>query len=134
VPQETSPLSDNAPLVTSHFSWPITKQTDEALADTSIPFLGAEDDQWTPGIVLARILEMKDPSERERYYIHIRTQTAALSLPILTVHYLLRGHFARVNSCPSRILGRFLISSRVRGRHMTLSFIGKPGILCAHEA
>ncbi|KAE9369558.1 hypothetical protein N431DRAFT_346055 [Stipitochalara longipes BDJ] len=97
-PPITATPVDDTILPTSHPFKSVT-QKDDVPAEISFPFLGEdganfEDDQWSPGVVLARILEMKDESERERYYSHIRRNISVLSLPIITIHYLLRGRYA----------------------------------------
>lgn len=57
-----------------------------------------EDGKFSPGTVLGQILDIADSAERNRYFIRMRTRVESKSLQMVTVHYLVRGHFPRVKS------------------------------------
>jgi hypothetical protein len=60
-------------------------------------FENREDYEWSPGVVLAKILETRDQPEREKLWLYIRERSSFRSLPIITIHYLLRSSVPRVN-------------------------------------
>jgi hypothetical protein len=50
----------------------------------------------SPGVILAKILDMKDRSNRERFWLNIRPKVSYRQLPIITIHYLLRSSVPQV--------------------------------------
>jgi hypothetical protein len=83
------------------------------------------DYSWSPGVALGNILEMRDKSERERYWLSIRGRTSFRSLPIITIHYLLRWSVPMVSYC-SRFCSILLIFSRLRGHLGIILFTHVP--------
>jgi hypothetical protein len=83
------------------------------------------DYSWSPGVALGNILEMRDESERERYWLSIRDRTSFRSLPIITIHYLLRWSVPMVSYC-SRFCSVVLIFSRLRGHLGIILFMHVP--------
>ena len=93
----------NAPLPTLRPLKSPQMRTSDAPADTSLCHMEEEgtileEGEWAPAVVLGRFLEARDNSERGRYYTRMRRYPR--SLPMVTMHYLFRGHFPRVNSDP----------------------------------
>jgi hypothetical protein len=80
------------------------KQEGDGLPQWSLPSLEREKEiletvehcERSPGVILAKILDMKDQSERERFWLYIRTRISHRSLPIITIHYLLRASIPKV--------------------------------------
>jgi hypothetical protein len=80
------------------------KQEGDGLPQWSLPSLESEKEifetverwEWSPGVILAKILDMKDQSKRERFWLNIRPRISHRSLPIITIHYLLRSSVPKV--------------------------------------
>jgi hypothetical protein len=66
---------------------------------------------WTPATILANFMEMEDESTRERFWLYIRERSSYRSLPIITIHYLLRSSVPEV----AAVLHTFAV-------HLSLTF------------
>jgi hypothetical protein len=75
----------------------------------------------SPGVVLGQILEIRDESERKRYWNAIRKRFSYSSLPIITIHYLTRS--VEMVSCCLQLCSEFLTPSRLR-RHLMMNIFG----------
>jgi hypothetical protein len=121
LPQNSYPVelvitpTANVPLETS-FSCLEIKRED---------FEEAEGYDLSPGNVLAKILDMKDKSERERFWLSIRDGSSYRSLPIIAIHHFLRRSVPKVKTFIYAFV-TFLIFSRLSGHLAIEIFIVKP--------
>jgi hypothetical protein len=62
-----------------------------------------KEQDWSPGVVLAKFLAMTDESEKEKLWTYARKRYSHRSLPIITIFHLLRSSLPMV-----RYFSRFL--------------------------
>jgi hypothetical protein len=86
----------------------------------------------TPPVALARFLDMKKASEREKYWLHIRGTSSPRSLPIITIYYLIRS--SGVSVPLTQLCTTILTLFRLLGRIMIAPFIELHLLHSSHEA